>query len=125
MLATLHQYFGSAISCMQNGVPSGLMSTFCWIHGTYTIPGQLTGTVGINMPHPGIGPTTDPNLLRKDPVTGDELRHAWYQWVCFVLFGQALLFYFPHYLWKSWEGGKISMLVKDLDSLGLEPSDKT
>ena len=78
------------------------------------------------MPHPGVGPTTDPNLIQVLPNGGkkknstknfvksslnfqyfvipDEVRHGWYQWVCFVLVGQAFLFYLPHFLWKSWEG---------------------
>jgi hypothetical protein len=43
-------------------------------------------------------------LLFSFTEDGDEIRHAWYQWVCFVLFFQAVLCYFPHYLWKSWEG---------------------
>lgn len=47
------------------------------------------------LPHPGIGP------LREN----EEVRHhAYYQWVPFVLFGQALMFYLPHNLWRSWEG---------------------
>jgi hypothetical protein len=40
--------------------------------------------------------------------------HKYYQWVCFVLFLQAALFYIPRYLWKSSEGGKIRMLVQEL-----------
>jgi hypothetical protein len=40
---------------------------------------------------------------------GDEIRHAWYQWVCMVLFLQAMLCYMPHYLWKSWEGNLINI----------------
>ena len=39
------------------------MNTFCWIHGTFTVPAKLAGVVGENMPHPGVGPTTDPNLV--------------------------------------------------------------
>ena len=33
---------------------------------------------------------------------------AYYQWVPFVLFMQACMFYAPHLLCKSWEGGKVS-----------------
>lgn len=29
---------------------------------------------------------------------------------------QALFFYVPRYLWKMWEGGKIKMLVMQLDT---------
>merc|ERR1711942_302544 len=54
---------------------------------------------------------------------GDEIRHAWYQWVVFVLFFQAILCYIPHFLWKSWEGGKLSLLLQNLgeNSLDTEP----
>merc|ERR1712172_235986 len=44
----------------------------------------------------------DAGYVRTE-ANGDEIRHAWYQWVCFVLFLQALMCYVPHYLWKSWE----------------------
>lgn len=124
MFTTLYQYIGAPILCMANGVPGGIMNTYCWIHGTFTVPAKLSGVIGQDMPHPGVGPTTDPNLIRitKD---GEEVRHGWYQWVCFVLFLQAILTYIPHYLWKSWENGKIKMMMQDLNEVGLEdPSTK-
>jgi hypothetical protein len=46
---------------------------------------------------------------------GAVIDQKYYQWVCFVLFFQALLFYIPRYLWKTWEGGRIRKLVQDLD----------
>jgi len=118
-LAVASSYIGSPILCMASGVPGGLMNTYCWIHATFTVPAKLAGTIGVNMPHPGVGPTTDPNLIRVTDE-GDEIRHAWYQWVTFVLFLQALAFYVPHYIWKSAEGGKISMMIQDLNKTDLE-----
>lgn len=60
------------------------------------------------IPHPGIGPIY-PN---------DEIKHhAYYQWVPFVLFAQALSFYLPHLFWRSWEGGKIKSLVVGLQTI--------
>lgn len=38
----------------------------------------------------------------------------YYQWVSIILCFQALLFYLPRYLWTTWEGGRIRLLVKDL-----------
>jgi len=32
-----------------------------------------------------------------------------------IRFLQAILFYTPRWLWKSWEGGKIHALIMDLD----------
>ena len=108
------------------------MNTYCWIRGTFTIPSQLTGRQGIDFPHPGVGPpvsgsldaVSGPGTYPKDaagPLSteelrgidtnlievtehGDEIRHAWYQWVCFVLCLQAIMCYIPHFLWKACEG---------------------
>ncbi len=33
----------------------------------------------------------------------------------FIYYLQALLFYIPRYLWKTWEGGKIKMLVQGMN----------
>jgi hypothetical protein len=43
-----------------------------------------------------------------------RLFHRYYQWVCFVLFFQALSFYLPRYVWKVWEGGRLKVLVAGL-----------
>lgn len=40
--------------------------------------------------------------------------HSYYQWVPFMLFFQAIIFYVPHWMWKTWEGGKIRMITKDM-----------
>lgn len=48
------------------------------------------------IPHPGVGPQS-----KHDK---DITYHAYYQWVPFVLFLQALLFYLPHHVWRSVEG---------------------
>jgi hypothetical protein len=53
------------------------------------------------VPHPGIGP-----MAKDDPV----IRHAYYQWVPFFLFFQALFFYLPHYMWRKMEGRARSYL---------------
>lgn len=124
LLTTLYAYIGSPISCMVNGVPGGLFTTYCWIHGTFTVPSYLSGDIGKHMPHPGVGPTTDPNLIRINE-NGEEIRHGWYQWTCFVLFLQALLCYVPHYIWKYYENGKIKMMIQDLNEQNLdEPETK-
>merc|ERR1712096_211933 len=111
-------FFGDPIDCIVDGVPGSVFKTYCWIHGTFTLPAQLTGRKGRDFPHPGVGPypssESDPNLVEVTEE-GDEIRHAWYQWVVFVLFFQALLCYLPHFLWKSWEGGKLSLLLRNLE----------
>jgi hypothetical protein len=51
------------------------------------------------------------------PIDGDEdklTHHAYYQWVPFVLFLQGVLFYLPHYLWKTLEDRKLSKITNGL-----------
>jgi len=122
VMTTANQFFGEPIDCIvDDGVPQSVFNIYCWIHGTFTLPSHLTGN---NQPYPGVGPSfenlPDPNLM-KTTEKGDEIRHAWYQWVAFVILLQALLCYFPHFLWKSWEGGKIEILLQNLDRHTLEP----
>ena len=85
------------------------MDTYCWIHSTYSIPGKLIGIDGIDRAHPGVAPNSD---LEE----GEQIRyHKYYQWVCFTLFFQAILFYIPRYLWKNWEAGKVALLVQEMN----------
>ena len=50
--------------------------------------------------HAGVAPEP-----YDDDGTKSEVRyHKYYQWVCFTLFFQAILFYIPRYMWKTWEG---------------------
>lgn len=107
LLVTSNQYFGDPIDCIQrDDIPTNLLDTYCWIHSTFTLPDALNKKVGVEVPHPGI-----------DKYTPGEKRvyHKYYQWVCFVLFLQAIMFYIPRYLWKLWEGGRLRSLVLGLD----------
>lgn len=51
-----------------------------------------------SLPHPGVGPVG--TIVNEEKIK----RHAYYQWVPFVLFAQAIMFYLPHIFWKSIEG---------------------
>ncbi|XP_032666521.1 innexin inx2 [Odontomachus brunneus] len=106
LLVTSRQYIGDPIDCIVDDIPLHVMDTYCWIYSTFTIPDR-TGIVGRDMVQPGV----------VSHVEGkDEVKyHKYYQWVCFTLFFQAILFYIPRYLWKNWEGGRIKMLVLDLN----------
>jgi len=118
LLVTSGQYIGDPIDCIVDGVPGGLMDTYCWIHSTFSIPSRWTGKVGKDVPHPGISPHAD---LGED----EEVKyHKYYQWVAFVLFLQAACFYLPRFLWDSSEGGKIGMLIQDLQNPMIGKDDK-
>ncbi|KAG5667871.1 hypothetical protein PVAND_015838 [Polypedilum vanderplanki] len=107
LLVTSRQYIGDPIDCIVDEIPLNVMDTYCWIHSTFTIPNRLTGVVGKDIVQPGVGSHTDGE--------DDVVYHKYYQWVCFVLFFVAICFYIPRYLWKTWEGGRIKMLVMDLN----------
>ena len=44
---------------------------------------------------------------------------TYYQWVPFVLFLHALMFYTPHTIFKMWEGEKVQTLIDGLDQIVL------
>ena len=96
------------------------MDTYCWIHGTFSIPSRWGGEQGVDVPHPGVAPDTG---------EAGHVYHRYYQWVCYVLFLQvrmysdsqfhepsikAGLFYIPRFLWKNVEGGRMNMLVNGM-----------
>jgi len=108
LLVTSRQYFGDPIDCIQkDDIPEKVIDTYCWIHATFTLPDAFDKRVGYEVPHPGV-----------DKYRPGETRvyHKYYQWVCFVLFLQAVMFYIPRYMWKLWEGGRMKSLVFDLKS---------
>lgn len=108
ILVTSTQYFGDPISCVQHdSIPNNVLKTFCWLHGTFNLPEKYNTTVGPKgVPYSGI-----------DKYTPGEHRKyfLYYQWVCFVLFLQAVTFYAPHWFWKLYEGGLVRRLTQDLD----------
>jgi len=120
-LQSAKQYFGNPIQCLvPDKISADVFNTFCWIHGTFTLPSHLTGKQGADYIYPGVGPYAAGTRGDRDLIEvtreGDEIRHAWYQWVTFILFLQAFLCYLPYFMWKTWEGGKIRLLLQDLDS---------
>ncbi|GBN31075.1 Innexin shaking-B [Araneus ventricosus] len=108
IIVTTKQFVGSPIVCDHMvSVSPKVISTYCWIHSTYVIPKAFYKEVGIEVPHPGVDGTQDPK----------EFRYInYYQWVYFMLFFQAVLFYFPKWLWRTWEGDKMKMITKELDN---------
>ncbi|XP_076181367.1 innexin 7 [Ptiloglossa arizonensis] len=108
LLVTSRQYIGEHIRCIAGkAVAENVINTFCFFTSTYTVVKHMNVTsveLG-EVPHPGVGPANK----------NDELvHHAYYQWVPFFLFFQAIFFYIPHYLWRNAEGGRLKQLVSGL-----------
>jgi hypothetical protein len=102
---TSKQYLGDPIDCIVEEIPQAIMDTYCWIHSTYSVTNMIDGEPGHDVAHPGVAP---PNTLDE---TGEYRYHKYYQWVCFTLFFQAIMFYIPRYIWKAREGGLMKMLT--------------
>jgi len=118
ILVSSGQYIGDPIDCIADGVPGGLMDTYCWIHSTFSIPSRWTGKQGMDVPHPGIAPLGD-----LDENT-EVKYHRWYQWVGFFFGLQVLFFYLPRHLWKVTENGKVNMLIGGLKEPMISQKDK-
>lgn len=105
---TGRQFLGDPIDCIsKDDIPEALLKTFCWISTTFSIKSAWKKEIGKEVPYPGIDKYTE----------GEErVYHAYYQWVCFVLFLQAMLFYIPRYLWKHAEAHKIQNLSMNFNS---------
>lgn len=119
IMVTARQYFGDPIDCIsRDDIPNNLLDTYCWIHTTFSIESAWFKKVGEEVPYPGVDKYSHngKNNDSSDKSEGKRIYHAYYQWVCFVLFFQALLFYVPRYLWKAAEGGKIRNLILGLNN---------
>ncbi|CAO1377969.1 unnamed protein product [Diamesa hyperborea] len=103
IIVCMRTYLGDPIKCICEGIPINIVETYCFYSSTFSVVNLDDSQVG---PYPGISPYD----ASRDTVK----RHAYYQWVPFMLFGQAICFYFPHWLWKVYEGGKVLKLVAGL-----------
>ena len=102
LIVTSAEYIGDPIECISysNLIPPKTIDLYCWSHSTYS---NVTKNKNGTSEHPG-----------EDDVV--RIYHRYYQWACFILLGQALLFYAPRYAWKNWEGGMLKSLVKNLQN---------
>lgn len=105
VLISAYDLLGNPIECLSDGSISRpeVINTYCWIQHTFTMPLYDKGSkMGPIAGYPGVGPDTG----------GERRVHSYYQWVPFLLFFQGLLFYLPHWLWKSWEAGKVQHITE-------------
>lgn len=105
---------GDPIQCISEGsIPGHVISTYCWVTYTFTLPGEHGRHVGTEVAQSGLGNDNQAKTF-----------HSYYQWVPFVLFFQGVCFYVPHMIWKNWEDGKMRMITDGLRGVLTIPSEE-
>ncbi|XP_077292829.1 optic ganglion reduced isoform X1 [Arctopsyche grandis] len=119
LIITATQYVGRPIQCIVSGLPSHVINTFCWITSTFTMPDAFNRQYvpGKHVAHPGVANDFDDEDAKK--------YYTYYQWVCFVLFFQAIMCYTPKFLWDAFEGGLMRTIVMGLNATLCEEKEKT
>jgi len=116
ILVTANDLIGKTIDCMSGGViPGNVLNTYCWIMATFSVPAKGRVHSGVEEAYPGVSPHQE---------DGERTIHAYYQWVPFVLFFQGMLFYLPHWIWKTLEDRKLSKITENLRGRTLNLEDR-
>eukprot|EP00088_Acartia_fossae_P018686 TRINITY_DN2079_c0_g1_i4.p1 TRINITY_DN2079_c0_g1~~TRINITY_DN2079_c0_g1_i4.p1 ORF type:complete len:412 (-),score=38.25 TRINITY_DN2079_c0_g1_i4:462-1664(-) len=106
ILTTSKQFFGDPIQCKNlNKIPLPMFNSYCFMVGTKSYLAVNNRTKDLHVTDAHLGVTTQ----RENRV---ERTHSYYQWVPFILFFQAVLFYIPYRAWKNIEGGKLTKLLE-------------
>merc|ERR1719150_1993033 len=79
-LTLMGQYIGDPIDCMVDGIPGGMMDTYCWIHSTFSIPSRWASKIGTGVPHPGVAPVNEEEI--KHHITSGSVSSSFYN-LCF------------------------------------------
>ena len=105
------------INCLHTGpIPENVINNYCYISGTFTVPKHYVDydtQIGHDVANSGVGPYVREGCKRGEKGCGDgpykdEISiKAYYQWVPFMLFLQAVMFYLPHLIYKAAEGHKL------------------
>ncbi|CAL1299172.1 unnamed protein product, partial [Larinioides sclopetarius] len=85
----------------------GLLDAYCWAASTYSVSSAYLKEVGVDVPHPGVGGSESHN---------EYTFRNYYQYIHIVLFIQALLFYLPHFIWKSKDSIYTNSLYSSIDA---------
>jgi len=114
VLVTLKQYIGENIHCDISGIDEAdggakLAESYCFMKATFTIPPE-NGKYNKHMAaHLGV-------VQGEGNDHPKNVFHNYYQWVCFVLFLQAVFFYAPYMVWKWVEKGRLGKLLAKVRS---------
>ncbi|AAS58041.1 innexin Vnx-c16 [Ichnoviriform fugitivi] len=106
ILITSGQFFGEPMDCDFPDYRYHSLNTYCYIHSTFL------GKQALN----DRGDERVPTHLGSPGFTAEDQKnyYGYYEWVFIVLFLQAVSYYIPRFIWKSWEGGRIQMLAGGL-----------
>jgi len=122
-MLTAKQYFGDPIDCFTNdkNVPGKMVSTYCWVHGTYTLRNLKMDQTRAFTPEErsyfarmGHNGSAHHGIATSDPARNYKVYHTYYQWVGFILFFQAILFYLPRHIWKQVEDGRVKFCINGM-----------
>ena len=104
------QIIGQPIACDidKQSINKDVLNAYCYIRSTYSLVESDRSLI-----YPGVALS---GLSQAKIV-----YHYYYQWVWCLLLIQAVCFYFPRWLWKSFESDKISSLVSGLNYFTVEP----
>jgi len=111
---------GGLIDCLTAGtIPDNVINNYCYIMGTFSVPKhyiQEKTDLGTNVAYNGVGPWR---------AGEDEIDvKLYYQWVPFVLFLQALMFYIPHIIFKLMERDKVVGVIAGLHNWILDDEER-
>jgi len=98
-------------------IPKNVINTYCYVLTTFTLPKHWNSKIGYDAVHMGVG--------AYNPAKDEVTYKAYYQWVPFVLFLQGCCFYFPHLIFKAWEGGKVKNIIAGLHHLILAKDERS
>ena len=122
ILVTANKLIGQNIDCISDEKSvQRVINSYCWISSTFTIANQNPGVQGRDFAYQGVEPGFDDRSGHKDDRF---VRHAYYQWVPFVLFLQAVMFYTPYFIWSIYEDGKLEKITNGLRGRTLKLSDR-
>ena len=122
ILVTANDLIGNTIDCFSSTIPSNVLNSYCWIMSTFSVPNvkayEYKPEYGMpesdwyafkamyQQAYPGVG-----TWIEEE---SEVVKHAYYQWVPFVLFLQGVMFYIPHYFWKIFEDRLLDKITKGL-----------
>lgn len=115
VLVTAKNYIGDNINCITGHEKQEhkAIETYCFIASTFTLVDLNAAPAA----HPGVGPLQVAKTIDGVKEDADLRRHAYYQWVPMVLVLQAVIYYFPLWLWDKIDKGFFEAALCQLDKV--------